>query len=467
MSVSRIMNISYINGIVPSIYADTHGTCRCSPNVTARDQSDPDYNMDSTGEVDDSDIHEDNTQCVTERKYIVFESCLLSLFTYCHICGKANRVETQSRGTLLAVTATCPDDHTQKWSSQSLLGSSGAGNILLAAAILYSGTTYSSFAHLARVCGLAIMSERVFYSIQKSVLVPTVNSLWLDHQATVLEFLKGMPSPLKLSGDGRCDSPGYSAKYCTYSVMEQTTSLIADFKLVQVNECSSSVAMEKEGLIRCLDQLIPELDIQTLATDRHPHIPALMRNSYPNINHQFDVWHVSKSITKKLVKKGAVKGCGALLKWVKSISNHFWWSVQTCEGDAQILREKWTSIIHHVVNVHSWSSAQHFLECAHPTLDQTTERRKKWLVLSSPAHEALKEVVLDTKLLQDLNSLTQFCHTGNLEVYHSLLTKYCPKWQHFSYSGMVARTQLAVIDHNMHTNREQVIGKIALYKYIY
>ena len=33
-------------------------------------------------------------------------------------------------------------------------------------------------------------------------------------QDAVLEFLNGQH--LHLSGDGGCDSPGYSAKYCSY-----------------------------------------------------------------------------------------------------------------------------------------------------------------------------------------------------------------------------------------------------------
>ena len=41
-----------------------------------------------------------------------------------------------------------------------------------------------------------------------------------------------------------------------------------------------------------------------------------------------------------------------------------------------------------------------------------------------------------------------FSHTGNLEVYHSLYNKYCPKRLHFCYNGMIARSQLAVLDYN-------------------
>ena len=67
----------------------------------------------------------------------------------------------------------------------------------------------------------------------------------------------------------------------------------------------------------------------------------------------------------------------------------------------------------------------------------------------------LKEVVFDKNLLRDIQQLTLNCHTGSLEVYHSVQTKYLPKRQHFSYKGMIARTQLAVLDHNANTGRQQ------------
>ncbi|KAK7157007.1 hypothetical protein R3I94_006918 [Phoxinus phoxinus] len=52
-----------------------------------------------------------------------------------------------------------------------------------------------------------------------------------------------------------------------------------------------------------------------------------------------------------------------------------------------------------------------------------------------------------------------FKHTGKLEVFHSLLLKYCPKRIHFHYTSMLARTQLAVLDHNENVNRHQASTK--------
>lgn len=57
-------------------------------------------------------------------------------------------------------------------------------------------------------------------------------------------------------------------------------------------------------------------------------------------------------------------------------------------------------------------------------------------------------MVKNKTLLSDLKYLKNFNHTGSLEVYHSLYNKYCPKRLHFSYEGMIARSQLAVLDFN-------------------
>ena len=56
-----------------------------------------------------------------------------------------------------------------------------------------------------------------------------------------------------------------------------------------------------------------------------------------------------------------------------------------------------------------------------------------------------------------------FYHTGSLEVFHSLLLKYCPKWQPFNYDGMEAHIELAILDHNYNTQHQQATTTSGLF----
>ena len=48
-----------------------------------------------------------------------------------------------------------------------------------------------------------------------------------------------------------------------------------------------------------------------------------------------------------------------------------------------------------------------------------------------------------------------FCRTAIVEVFRSVLNRYCPKRLHFTLQGMIARTQLAVLDYNCSSNITQ------------
>ena len=68
-------------------------------------------------------------------------------------------------------------------------------------------------------------------------------------------------------------------------------------------------------------------------------------------------------------------------------------------------------------------------------------------------------MVENKNILTDIKYLSKFCHTGNLEVFHSVLDKYFPKRLHFTLEGMIARTQLAVLDYNCGSNNTQATTK--------
>ena len=109
--------------------------------------------------------------------------------------------------------------------------------------------------------------------------------------------------------------------------------------------------MEKLGFERALEDLLHDgLEISTVATDRHMGIWKLLRENYPETDHQFDVWHISKSITKKLTAKAKRKGCEDLGPWIRVVTSHLWWAAANCQQDEETLVEIWESITYHVTS---------------------------------------------------------------------------------------------------------------------
>ena len=79
-----------------------------------------------------------------ERKFIVFETNLLSLFAYCPICtGSAEARVLKEIGTLVKVLYWCTEERckfTNVWYSQPFAkGKMPMGNLLLSSSILLSG----------------------------------------------------------------------------------------------------------------------------------------------------------------------------------------------------------------------------------------------------------------------------------------------------------------------------------------
>ena len=70
------------------------------------------------------------------------------------------------------------------------------------------------------------------------------------------------------------------------------------FNNLQSNEVKSSNHMEHMGLVRALRFLVDHsLRVATLVTDRHNQIAKYMAEVKPEIEHRYDVWHVSKGMS--------------------------------------------------------------------------------------------------------------------------------------------------------------------------
>ena len=91
-----------------------------------------------------------------------------------------------------------------------------------------------------------------------------------------------------LAGDGRCDSPGKYAKYCTYSLIEQDNNLIVHMEILDKREVRlQSPNMEREALLRSLSYLSEHVNIEEVITDASTSVTKLLCKSYiQNITRQ-------------------------------------------------------------------------------------------------------------------------------------------------------------------------------------
>ena len=145
------------------------------------------------------------------------------------------------------------------------------------------------------------------------------------------------------------------------------------------------------------------IDIHTLTTDQHLQIRC-----FPEICHQFDVWHKSKGIKKKLFKAAKKKANSDLIPWICSIVNHFWWCCATCEEDHMLLWEKWVRILYHVCDVHEWEGGEISKKFPHNTLPLVERVSKNWLQVDSAPYLVLKQIVLYEKMINELVYFVKF-----------------------------------------------------------
>ena len=440
---------------------DIESTSDCSDS----DNSDNTF-VASGDEYDTDQEFNDSNHNVKNSAFIVFWTSLCTLFVNCFTCfAKTTKIVKNVRGSLLNVKTYCINGHCYTWYSQPFINRYACGNIKLSASVLFSANTFAKIAEYFRLADIKWIGKTSYYRLQKEYLHGVVNEAFKKENDAILSKLKEN-GPCEVSGDGRCDSPGHNAKYLTYTMLDQATNLIIGMSLTQVTEAGNSNAMEKMGFIKVLSGLKKiGVAIKQITTDRHKQIRKYIREEEKDIKQQFDVWHFCKNIRKKLTAAAKKKSCSELSGWIKSICNHLWWAAATCEGDVTMLREKWTSILFHVQNKHRWTSCSKFHKCAHARLKKKDARKKAWLHPNSDAFKALQDIVLDKNLLKDLEHLTNFSHTGTLEVFHALYNRWIPKSQHFSYLGMVTRGQLAALDFNSGSNLKQATTSEGKKKY--
>lgn len=115
-----------------------------------------------------------------------------------------------------------------------MIGNIPAGNISISAAILFAGALPTKALRIFSILNCCCISPGTFFRHQKQYLQPAISVIWKSEQFALLSSLRDQKTKLSLAGDGRADSPGHSAKYGSYTVIEMRCNKVLDYRLVQV-----------------------------------------------------------------------------------------------------------------------------------------------------------------------------------------------------------------------------------------
>ncbi|XP_078123330.1 uncharacterized protein LOC144528551 isoform X1 [Sander vitreus] len=421
--------------------------------VEALKGQDPTYDpADSIAASLDSTLKSDDSSAPTHnsKKYIVYENCIMELFNVCPVCTRACDVKTQRLGTFLSVKQRCLHcTFTRHWNSQPVLGSTPAGDLHLSAALYLSGASFTRIEKVFKAMKLQLFGHETFRRHARSFIEPAVIHHWKVTQDVNLQRLS-QEEKVTLGGDMRADSPGHSAKYGSYTMMDLHTNTVVDIQLVQSNEVGGSSHMEKEGLTRSLALLESRgVDLDCIVTDRHPRVQEFLRER--NITHYYDVRHMAKGISKKLEAISKQKDCEELKKWLKSIDDHIHWTAAgSTSGPERIA--KWTAILNHVRDVHTHEDPL-YPECEH-VIRKTTDKRK-WLQAATPAFYKLEKLLTNKRTLKDVANLSPHHQTSWLEAFRAVVLRFAPKNVVFPFIGMLCRLYLAAMHYNENVDGPQ------------
>ncbi|XP_068739260.1 uncharacterized protein [Montipora capricornis] len=427
------------------------------------DETNDETEDDLAKESCDKDVKVDpGTPVSKEPKFIVFYGMLLSLFNlFCFNCkAEKPKVTMKKDGTMVTVYQEC--NHCISgftWRSQPyIFGRFPAGNILLSFGTLLAGASISKVILIFRHMGLCAYSPRTFFRHQRMFIIPSILKYWETYRNSLIDLAK-QTKDVVWCGDARFDSMGHCAKYGVYTFMSTTLMKIVHFELVQSNETNGANQTELEGLKRCFKFMEQAgVAVKTFISDRHRGNAKWIREAKSQTIHYYDIWHVARSLWKKLLKASKEGGCEKISSWMKGIRRHLYWcATSTKPGFGALIVAKWSSFLRHVANIHTDHPNELYKKCHHEPLQD-----RLWIKRGTAAHDKLKNVLLNKTLLKDIANLSPEAQTSSLEGFHATLNHWHPKMLGFSFLGSWCRHILASLHFNENvkrTPRSTVDGK--------
>ena len=191
-------------------------------------------------------------------------------------------------GGVLKVTWKCSYSHHVKWESSSVISEKGGKKLYsvpfqIASSVLFTGNNFDKVIIFKKLSteflSWDVISQRTFQRYQSSYLIPVIQELYDEMIKSIHNVLKNVED-VCLCGDGRNDSPGHSAKFCTYTLLEHALDIIVEMEVVDKRETwGTSVTMEiSSGLRRIVERLKDVLKIKEVVTDYSASVIKLLKD---------------------------------------------------------------------------------------------------------------------------------------------------------------------------------------------
>ena len=227
--------------------------------------------------IDNSLVNEGILPSTNRKRFIEEEEWLKDLLpALCEKCGKRLTMHNKVVGAVYEASWSCEPCRTRRsWASSHKVGSAYSLNIVNPASVTISGNQFLKVKHLFRTLSLACVGSTTYKQVSRLYIEPTINTWFKAMQTRIFSSLGN--EPVVVAGDGRNDSPGHCAQYCSNSILLHDYGYLIHTEIGDKREVNGkSPNMEADGCKRALTYLKDCVNVTEVVTDAHPQILALL-----------------------------------------------------------------------------------------------------------------------------------------------------------------------------------------------
>ena len=233
------------------------------------DQMNGNFQSDKFTRSEEKSDHFAELSDVEERKIVCSLDLLQELIEGCCQqpgCILPVFVTTKIVGVTAILEWSCSAGHKGRFCSSRKVRGLYANNVQVAAAILLSGNNQQKISRLFQFAAIPAIDKNMFFRYQRHLFFPVIQEWWIWMKDAIIAELS--VNPVVLAGDGQFDSPGKSAKFLSYFLLDIATNYIVHVQIMDKRMTGGkSVVMEVKALTRSLENLIQVLNMAEVVTD--------------------------------------------------------------------------------------------------------------------------------------------------------------------------------------------------------